>query len=134
MSFFTSNKDKIPFLSNSYILYEYKCPGCAKKYIGKTQTTLFNRTQKHGWEQKDSAIFKHFNSCNEWREIVQMFKVDNHEIVFREFQINAVRQSIRIVRKTDNWLKLLFLEALAIKEFKPELNIGVKGSKELVLF
>ena len=47
LCFFTSNKDKIPFMSNSFVIYEYTCPGCAEKYIGKTESTLHNRTIRH---------------------------------------------------------------------------------------
>ena len=60
LSFFTSNKDKIPFLNNSYVVYEYTCLGCSQKYIGKTETTLFKQTKEHGWQQKDSAVLGHF--------------------------------------------------------------------------
>ena len=27
--FFTSNKDKMPLLSKSFVTYEYQCPGCS---------------------------------------------------------------------------------------------------------
>ena len=30
LPFFASNKDKIPFLSNSHVVYEYTCPGCSQ--------------------------------------------------------------------------------------------------------
>ena len=33
-----------------------------------------------------------------------------------------------------NWLKLAFLESLAIKEHSPELNSGIKSCKDLSLF
>ena len=52
MSFYTSNKDKIPLLSNSGIIYKYSCPGCNCSYIGKTENTLFNRTKEHAAESK----------------------------------------------------------------------------------
>ena len=76
MSFYTSNKDKIPLLSNSGIIYKYSCPGCNCSYIGKTENTLFNRTKEHGWRQKDSTIFKHFSNCEAWKDIVQVFQMD----------------------------------------------------------
>ena len=44
LSFYTSNKDRTPYLSNSSVVYEYTCPGCAGSYIGKTNNTLWNRT------------------------------------------------------------------------------------------
>ena len=63
VSFFTSNKDRIPFLSNSGVIYRYTCPGCNSAYVGKTDNTMFNRTKQHGWTQPDSAIRKHFDHC-----------------------------------------------------------------------
>ena len=134
VSFFTSNKDKIPFLSNSFVIYNYTCPGCRKSYIGKTETTLFNRTKEHGWTQKDSAVHTHFSNCQAWKEIVGMFEMLDDNIDQMKFQINAVRDNTEVIRRSDNWLKLAFLESLAIKEHKPELNKGLKSCKDLSLF
>ena len=134
VSFFTSTKDKIPALSNSGVIYNYTCPGCKSSYIGKTENTLFNRTKEHGWKQKDSAIFKHFNSCQAWKDIVDFFQTDGHQIDKMKFQINCVRENTEIIRRSDNWLKLSFLEPLAIKELEPELNRGLKSCKDLSLF
>ena len=50
------------------------------------------------------------------------------------FPTNYVRENTEIIVRSDNWLKLSFLESLAIKEQKPELNRGLKSCKELQLF
>ena len=134
LSFFTSNKDQIPFLSNSSLVYRYMCPGCSKSYIGKTECTLYKRSQQHGWEQKDSAIFQHFNNCPGYEHIRDMFALDNINIKMKEFQTNMVRDNLSILHKCNNWLTLLFMESLAIKEFEPELNSGITASKKLQLF
>ena len=63
-----------------------------------------------------------------------MFEVTNGAIRDRDFQINTVRQNIKVLHKTDNWLKLAYLESLAIKEHNPELNKRIKACKELRLF
>ena len=34
LSYFVSNKDKLPPLSRSNLVYEVACPGCGKTYIG----------------------------------------------------------------------------------------------------
>ena len=129
-----SNKDKIPHLSNSNVVYHFECPGCMKSYIGKTETTLFNRTKEHGWRDKNSAIWKHFEQCSGWKEIVNFFRTDGGEVDMMELRVNAVRENTKVIRKSDNWLKLAFLEALAIKEYSPELNTGVRSCKDLALF
>ena len=134
ISFYTSNKDRIPLLSNSGVIYKFTCPGCKSAYIGKTDNTLFNRTKQHGWSQPDSAICKHFKTCDAYNDIVGVFQSGGLEIDKMSFQTNCVRQNTRIINRSDNWLKLSFLESLAIKEERPKLNQGLKSCKELALF
>ena len=134
ISFFTSNKNQIPKLSNSEVIYQYICPGCGKSYIGKTENTLFNRTKQHGWSQKDSAVHRHFSCCEGWKAVVGMFQIEGEEVDQTLFQVNAVRDNTKIIRRSANWLTLAFRESLAIKHLKPELNKGLKSCKELRLF
>ena len=134
LSFFSSNKDKTPLLSSSSLVYQFSCPGCTKSYIGKTESTLFNRTKEHGWSDKQSAVNKHFQHCSSWKEIVGLFEIFGSEVDQMQFQINAVRENTKILKKSDNWLKLAFHESLSIKDHKPELNHGIKSCKELSLF
>ena len=134
LSFYTSNKDKVPYFSSSCLVYRFTCPGCCKAYIGKTETTLFVRTKQHGWSDKKSAVFKHLESCPHWNEIVDLHRINGGEIDTMNLQINAVRDNTEIIRRSDNWLKLAFLESLCIKDYSPELNSGIKSCKELALF
>ena len=134
LSFLTSNKDRIPALSCSNVVYQYHCPGCSQSYIGKTEATLFNRTKEHGWTDKKSAIFKHFDQCSAWKHIVDLFDIDGGQVDVKELQIHHVRENTKIIKRATNWLKLAFLESLAIKEHKPELNTGVRSCKDLALF
>ena len=134
LSFYTSNKDRIPLLSNSSLVYRFTCPGCSKSYIGKTETTLFNRTKQHGWCDKKSAVYNHLGSCPHWNEIVGLLQINGEAIDTMNLQINAVRDNTEIIRRSDNWLKLAFLESLCIKEYRPELNSGIKSCKDLALF
>ena len=80
LSFFTSNKDKTPLLSSSCLVYQFSCPGCMKSYIGKTESTLFNRTKEHGWLDKQSAINRHFHQCRSWKDIVGLFEILGNEV------------------------------------------------------
>ena len=121
-------------MSNSFVIYEYSCPGCAEKYIGKTESTLFNRTKEHAWGQKDSAIFKHFHQCEGWKHITGLLSLDEESIDKRELQINTVRDNIKVIRRADHWQNLAFKESLAIKERKPSLNNGIKATKDLCRF
>ena len=44
-----------PLLSSSNLVYHFECPGCMKGYIGKTESTLFNRTKEHS---PDEILFR----------------------------------------------------------------------------
>ena len=52
---FCSAKDKTPTLNQSFVVYEFVCPGCSANYIGKTERTLFKRNLDHAWSDKDSV-------------------------------------------------------------------------------
>ena len=47
LCFYTNNKDQVPLLSKSHVVYKFNCPGCQSAYIGKTDRTLFVRTHEH---------------------------------------------------------------------------------------
>lgn len=135
VAFYTSNKDQTPFLSSSYVIYEYSCPGCDHTYVGKTKNTLFNRTHQHGWSQKDSSVKKHFDKCIHWKELVAFLQIGGDiSIDVKELQIQTVRDNIRILSSSQRPLNLDFREAIEIKARSPELNKGLKSCKDLALF
>ena len=135
LAFFTSNKDKTPFLSSSGVVYEYSCPGCAKSYVGKTTNTLFNRACQHGWTQKTSSVFKHFGTCPEWQELVGFLQIGGEvEVNQKELQITTVRENLKVLASAKNFLKLDFMESFQIKHRNRELNKGLKSCKDLALF
>ena len=135
VAFYTSNKDRTPFLRSSYVIYEYSCPECAHTYVGKTKNTLFNRTHQHGWSQKDSSVKKHFDNCVHWKELVAFLQIGaDISVDVKELQIQTVRDNIRILASSQRPLNLDFREAIEIKARNPELNKGLKSCKDLALF
>ena len=48
ISYFVSNKDSVPNLSRSNIVYQFTCPGSNSKYIGKTDRTFY--TTHRTWQ------------------------------------------------------------------------------------
>ena len=42
--------------------------------------------------------------------------------------------NIKVIDKSNHWSLLLYHESLAIQRYKPELNHGIKASKELIIF
>ena len=63
ISFFVSNKDKLPPLSRSNLVDEVSCPGCGKSYIGMTKRCLSVRLKEHATQVNSGAIGKHFSDC-----------------------------------------------------------------------
>jgi hypothetical protein len=41
--------------------------------------------------------------------------------------------NIKVIDKSNHWSLLLYHESLAIQRYKPELNHGIKASKELII-
>ena len=46
---------------------------------GKTESTLFNRTQEHAWTDQKSAINEHINTCPAWKHITGLFEIETEE-------------------------------------------------------
>ena len=102
--YFLSNKDKTSDVSRNSVIYEITCPGCNRRYIGKTERCLDKRLPLF---TNTSPIYK-----------------------------NLITDNFRILYccKNKNPNLILLLEALFIKYNRPELNNGLKVSKELTLF
>ena len=71
LSYFLSNKDKIPKLSKSKVVYEVACSGCCENYIGQTERCLQKRLSEHNKPDK-SAIGQHFNNCEYVQHIISL--------------------------------------------------------------
>ena len=63
IEFYCNTKDKTAVLSNSFVVYDFSCPGCGANYIGKTERTLYERTVEHAWTDNNSVVYKHLNDC-----------------------------------------------------------------------
>ncbi len=73
---FLSCKDKTPTKYQSSVvgLYEFTCPGCKSKYIGKTDRRLYTRIKEHSLDNK-SEIFNHITSCEHFQHIKSIFEL-----------------------------------------------------------
>ena len=75
LCFYTNNKDKVPLLNKSHVVYKFSCPGCQSSYIGKTDRTLLIRTRGHAVTDKESAIYKHQRTCEHFAFIHNLFNL-----------------------------------------------------------
>ena len=137
VSYLCNTKDHSPLLTSSNVVYEFKCPGCSSNYIGKCDRTLFERTREHA-TVKGSAVYRHLIKCEGIAFLDSLLLIDVTEPLdddeLRDKRINLVRNNIRVLDKSDNWSVLLFKEALAIKDNNPQMNSGLKASRDLNLF
>ena len=83
-------------------------------------------------------MHRHLKNCSYFQELGQLHSLPCDEetvnIHIKEHLINAVLNICRITDQNNNWLQLRFLETCYIKPLKPEINDGLKASKELDLF
>ena len=111
---------------------------CLQLYIGRTEQTLHEKTEEHGYPNKkskeQSAIYEHLSTFPYYSHVVDLFHINNHDVNCNKFLMNQIRSNTIVLEKADNWNELLFKEALLIKSHKPSLNTGLKASKELQLF
>ena len=106
LSFFTNTKDKISLLSQSSVVYKFVCPGCSSSYIGKTERTLWERTEEHAHKSNDqkeqSAIYEHLLTCEHYNHIVDLFNVDNNSFNLNKFNICQIRNNTTVFDKANN--------------------------------
>ena len=65
ISYFISNKDKIPDFSSSNLVYQITCPGCNKSYIGKTDRCLHKCLSEYATQHTTSAVAQHLIECEQ---------------------------------------------------------------------
>ena len=79
ISYFVSNKDSVPDLSGGNLVYQFTCPGCNSKYIGKTDRCLSTRRTEPGKpytninnNNSSSSISQHLSQCEHAKYIINM--------------------------------------------------------------
>lgn len=142
LAMFCSNKDKIPTGLKSNCIYQFECPGCSERYIGKTDRNFDTRVSEHGTHRKDqnTVVYKHLSDCPDFHEIIQLLNLPTGDNILspkpslQPYILNAAFGNIKLLCMNSNWVQLCFLEALYIKRTNPSLNTGIRASKDLVLF
>ena len=137
LSYFCNNKDKIHDHQRHNIVYKITCPGCGKRYIGKTDCCLLIRFTEHA-TQSDQPMYKHFLTCNHFKDLYGILNVElgdlDNDKPSNDFKITSILDNYEIIGSNRNWSQLLFLESLCIKQQDPYINKGISASRELVIF
>ena len=134
---FCSNKDHIQFQQKANVIYRTTCPRCYNKYIGKTDRNIITRMDEHG-TKPDQPMYQHLTNCAQFAEYLKFYALLDTDvvntIVNKEMHLhNAVAENTEIIDHNDNWAYLHHC-FYYIKTMSPEINIGLKASKELQLF
>ena len=91
ISFFCGNKDPVPKNLQSHVIYQFECPGCKAKYIGKTDRCLELRLNEHS-DFHTSTVGKHLNECKHFHHIVNLYNIS----VYSEFGHSFIETYYRI--------------------------------------
>ena len=98
----------------SNVVYKFTCSQDSRvSYIGETTRQLFKRIEEHTGADKNSAVFDHLFNCRKCQDTSNIY--DLFSVLF------SCRRN-----------NIFSLEALAIKKFKPSLNVQLgpgKGTK-----
>ena len=97
----------------SRVIYKISCPSCNACYVGQTRRHLLTRFREHR-NNRNGSVYNHFNTCISGKPTLN--------------DIEIIASSIR----ETNYL--LTLEALFIRQLKPELNTKDEfRSRELII-
>ena len=135
---FCNTKNIISVDQKYNVIYRITCPGCFQEYVGKTDRNLITIIDEHG-TKVDQPMYQHLSNCSAFNECIMLFALPDTAtgttIINKELHLrNIVINNVKILDKNNNWSQLQFLEAYYIKKLAPEINIGLKTSKELQLF
>ena len=137
---YCNTKDKTAVLNNSFIVYDFPCPGCDVIHIGKAERTLYERKVEHAWTNSNSVAYKQccFNDCTGVQHLFDVASL--HSSIFtssapiqisdkfdlRTASINLVQDNTEIIDRHRNWNIFLFKEALKIR-VKSNLELWIES-------
>ena len=124
---FCNTEDRTPNINQSFVVYEFTCPGCSANYVGKTERTLHERCVEHARNDQNSILKNHLDQCVEMQYLLNitslgpaLFSSDSNigNADNRNSCINFVIDNTNLIDCYKNFNILLFKEALKIKETK----------------
>ena len=106
LSYYCNTKDKVPEYLKSHIVYEFCCPACNIKYIGKTD--FGTRVQEHSGLDKKSAVYNHLLECGHFNYVVNLHSLpsSSNSVEYLEHVKIAVSGNTKIIDSIQNWVEL----------------------------
>ena len=65
-------------VASSFVAYHFRCPGCHQVYIGKTERTLQERINEHGYRDKDGKIYSLISNCKGVNYLVDLLNINDN--------------------------------------------------------
>ena len=117
LSYYCNTKDKVLEYLKSHIVYEFCCPACNIKYIGKTDRNFGTRVQEHSGLDKKPPVYNHLLECEHFNYVVDLHSLpsSDNSVEYLEHVKIAVYGNTKIIGNSQNWVELCFLESLHIK-------------------
>ena len=119
-----NTKDKVPEHLKSHIVYEFCCPACNIKCIGKTDRNFGTRVQEHSGLYKKSLVYNHLLECEHFNYVVNFHSLplSNYSAEYFEHVKIAVYDNTKIIDSSRNWVELFFRKpSRQMEETKTEL-------------
>ena len=112
-----NKKDKASEYLISHMVYEFCCPACNSKYIGKTGRNIGTHVQEHSGSDKKSPVYNHLLECEHLNYVVNLHSLppSNNLVEYLEHVKIVVYDNTKIIDNSQNWIELCFLESLHSK-------------------
>lgn len=54
---------KTELINQSFVVYEFTCPGCNSNFAWKIETTLYERSVERTWKYENGTVKNHIDQC-----------------------------------------------------------------------
>ena len=117
-------------------MYEFCCPACNSKYIGKTDWNFGTRVQEHGGLDKTSLVYNHLLECGLFNYVVNLHSLPpSYSLVeYLENVKIAVYDNTKIIDNSQNWIELFFSKAFTSNGRNQNWIVALKLPKNLFYF
>ena len=112
--------------------YIFTCD-CDQQYVGETSRRLKSRVSEHGRKSSNSGISNHIWSCDKYLHNRSNFITENNFSQCKG-RFNYLLDHFDTLTSNLNFFDLVCYESIAIKKYRPTLNLKTDTVKPLKLF